>query len=136
MQSSSELRRIKDLDALLYNALVPYITALPEPTAVNINTASKKVLKAMAPGASDEKINEVLQARSENGINSINELNKILDKINVAKEQITIDSQYFLNIAFASSKDFKLVVYTLIKRKRNPNNTISVSIIRQSFNEW
>ena len=47
MQSVDELRLVRGFTPDIVEKLRPWITALPQPTAININTASKEVLGAL-----------------------------------------------------------------------------------------
>lgn len=134
MNSSSELRLIQDVSAQTYLALQPHITALPEPTAININTASKQVLLSLSNTINDEKVNEIISARGENGIKKLATINELLQKLNIANDQITLESSYFLNVAHASSENLHFTMYTLLKRSKDKKGKLSVTILRQSFN--
>lgn len=47
MQSVEELRLVKGFSSEIINKLRPFVTALPQPTAININTASPELLSAL-----------------------------------------------------------------------------------------
>lgn len=69
---------IKDVSAPAYIALEPFITALPESTSININTAPKQILMSLGDGLSDTQANELITARGENGITDLKEINELL----------------------------------------------------------
>ncbi|HHF7374639.1 type II secretion system minor pseudopilin GspK [Legionella bozemanae] len=134
MSSKSELRLVKDVTASLYLALEPLITTLPESTPININTAPIKVLKSLSSSMKEAQLNELIKERKENGIKDLNKVSEILKKLNIANDQITIESTYFLSVAYVTSENLNLIVYTVFKRSRDKNQKISVNLIRQSFN--
>ncbi|MBL7481004.1 type II secretion system minor pseudopilin GspK [Legionella bononiensis] len=134
MKSRSEFRLVKDVTAPLFLALEPYITVLPETTPININTAPKKLLMSLGNGLSDAQSNELIMARGETGIEDLKDIDELIKKIDLPSEQITIESKYFLSVAFAKSDEFKLVIYTLMQRDKDKKGTITVSIIRESIN--
>lgn len=134
MSSKSELRLVKDVTAPLYLALEPLITTLPESTPININTAPIKVLKSLSSSMKETQLNELIKERKENGIKDLNKVSEILKKLNIANDQITIESTYFLSVAYVTSENLNLIVYTVFKRSRDKNQKISVNLIRQSFN--
>jgi general secretion pathway protein K len=136
MNSTSEFRLIKDVTSSLCQSMEPFITALPEITPLNINTASKKVLMSLGKGLREEDANEIIIARGEYGIKNLKDIEELTKKIGLPNEQITIDSKYFLSVAYASSDEFKLVVYTLLKRNRDKNGKLTVSIVRESINNF
>ena len=49
MASASELRLVKGVTPAIYAALQPYICALPQLTAINVNTAPAPILATLAP---------------------------------------------------------------------------------------
>ncbi|WP_058477448.1 type II secretion system minor pseudopilin GspK [Legionella steigerwaltii] len=136
MSSKSELRLVKDVNAPLYLALEPLITALPEATPININTAPLKVLKSLSSGMKETQLNELIKARKENGIKDLGTISELLKKLDIANDQITLESTYFLSVAYATSENLNLTVYTLFKRTKDKNGKISVNVIRQSFNVY
>ncbi|MBI2785154.1 MAG: type II secretion system minor pseudopilin GspK [Legionella longbeachae] len=75
MTSASELRLVKDISSSLYLELEPYITALPETSAININTAPIQVLKSLSNIKNEGQFNELISARKENGIKNLEKSN-------------------------------------------------------------
>jgi general secretion pathway protein K len=136
LKSSSELRLLKDVDQSMLLNLEPFITALPEATSVNINTAPKQVIMALGDGLTESQANELIQARGSEGISNLKSISEILKKINLPSDQITIESQYFLCLAYAKTEDFDLVVYSLLKRTRDKKGKLSVKLIRESLNSF
>lgn len=136
MQSFSELRLVKDVQANTFLALEPYTTVLPEITPININTASKQVLLSLGNGLNEQRLTELISARGDKGIKDINQVNNILKKSNISSDNITIESQFYLSVAYVKSDDFNLTVYTLIKRVKSKQNKIAVSIVRESINTF
>lgn len=136
IKSKSEFRLIKDVSAPAYIALEPFITALPESTSININTAPKQILMSLGDGLSDAQANELITARGEDGITDLKEINELLKKFNIPSDQITIESQYYLSVAYAKNDEFSLVVYSLLKRSRDRKGKLLTSVIRESINNF
>lgn len=134
MQSPSELRLIKHIDALVYQTLLPFITVLPELTPININTAGHLILKSLGNGLNETQLNELLQARDQGGFRDLKTLSPLLQKLNIAGDQITLESIYYLNVALTSSDLLNLITYTVLKRSVDKHGHISVSIISESIN--
>ena len=65
--STSELRLVKGYSAEIIALLEPYITALPEPTALNVNTASPLLLQALHAELAPTDAEQILEARGEEG---------------------------------------------------------------------
>lgn len=135
MQSVSEFRLVRGVDAKTYQLLESFITALPEATPINLNTASKKVLKSLGNGLSEEQVNELITARGEKGIKQ-KEISLLLQKLNIRQEQTTLESQYFMSVAVVKGDDLNLINYSILKRSKNKDGKISVSLIRQSLNSY
>ncbi len=134
ISSRSELRLVKGVTADFYEKLAPFITALPESTALNINTASAQALMSLSHLMNEKKAHKIIAARGKNGIKRMETIKELLTKLNIAPNQITLQSVYYLSVAHASADDFHLTVYTLLKRDRDKKEKLSVSILRESFN--
>lgn len=134
MKSLSEFRLIKGVTAEVDKALNPYFTVLPESTAININTASAKLLMALGGGLNKTQLEELLTARGK-GFKTTQNLNPLLQKFNIPSDQICISSTYFLSKTFVQNDDLNLTVYVLYK-KEIYRGKIKISVIRESFNNF
>lgn len=65
MIDASELRLVKGFDAALYKALKGAITALPEVTDINVNTAPPLVLRALVADVRETRIDDLVTQREE-----------------------------------------------------------------------
>ncbi len=65
--SVSELGLVKGFSAEVLAVLEPHITALPEKTAINVNTASARVLLALNENLSDADVDSLISDRGEDG---------------------------------------------------------------------
>lgn len=72
-QSISELRLVKGVTAEVWNTLAPFVSALPERTPLNINTAQAPLLAALVEefGARDGE--QLVEARGEGGYEAVND---------------------------------------------------------------
>lgn len=130
MQSISEFRLVAGVTTPIYERLSPYLTTLPEPTRINLNTAPKTVLRCLGNGLNTFQTQEIIQLRQNNkGIDPA-ELQSLLLKFNIPKEQVTITSNYFLSIATITGPETQLMVYTILKLNANG----LTSIIQESLN--
>lgn len=134
MQSISEFLLVQGATTLFYRTLLPYLTVLPETTPLNINTAPKVLLMSLGNGLNETQAEELIQARGEKGIKNLGKIIELLQKLDLPKEQITIESSYYLSEATTSLNDLNLTTYTLIKRSKDKQGSISVGIIRESLN--
>lgn len=60
------LYRVKGFDAATVEKLRPFVTALPQPTPVNVNTAPPEILAALFPELPLESAKEMVEARKQN----------------------------------------------------------------------
>jgi general secretion pathway protein K len=136
MVNPSEFRLLRDVDAKLYKNIADYIIALPEQTAININTASAPVLMSLGFGLNTQQIQELIGSRGKEGIRDLSKINPILQKLNIRPEQVTIESEYYMSIASVSSEDLSLVSYVILKRNKSKNGKITVSLVSESLNSF
>jgi general secretion pathway protein K len=92
-----ELERVKGLDAALVARLAPYVTALPEATPVNVNTAPPQVLQAIVPSLTPEGAARIVAARSRRPFANREEFLRALPTAPRAPidAQIDVRSRYF-----------------------------------------
>lgn len=95
LKSPSEFRLILGVSAAIATAATPYLTALPEATAINVNTASKKVLKSIGDGLNESQLEELIIARGK-GFKNMKNLTPLLQKLNIPSNQITMKARIFL----------------------------------------
>lgn len=99
MASPSELRAVRGMTAELYNALLPYITALPEPTAINVNTAGPVILASLSKRLSIDAAKALIEARKDDPWNSPEEFLQEPELAGLGKtllaDNITVSSHYF-----------------------------------------
>jgi general secretion pathway protein K len=63
LTSVDELRLVRGFTPKVVEALRPLVTALPEPVAINVNTATEPVLAALLPGAAGTALQPLLRRR-------------------------------------------------------------------------
>lgn len=134
MKSISELRLVQGVSKDIYDQIASLTTVLPEITPININTAPDSLLMSLGNGLSDTELSELLDARGKDGISNLKDVTEILEKLKIPKEQITIQSSYFMSIATVSLQGFHLKAYTLIKRTVQANKRIAVTVINETLN--
>lgn len=98
MASISELRLVRDVDEELYRALVPFVTALPESTPVNVNTASADVLRTIADGLTAAEAEALVDAIPDEGYGSVEEFLQadVLAGRDVPEQGLSVGSNWFL----------------------------------------
>ncbi len=95
--SISELRLVRGMEGEEYQRLAPFITALPERTDININTAPAAVLMALADNLTQTDAEALLESREEEAFRDIDSLMKhnSLAGLKASPEGLGVTSRYF-----------------------------------------
>ncbi len=117
-RNPSELRLVQGVDAKLYQQLTPLLTALPEPTPINILTCEKKLLRPLGNGLTNSQLNELNEERLKKPV-PLKPLRELLKKLDIPAEQISWRSNYFLIVSHAQSNEYSINTYTIIKRSED-----------------
>lgn len=134
MVSSSELRLVKGMTPTLYAKLLPYITALPEPTTININQAPLPIVMTLSTNLTQSAAETLLSERrlspftsQEKFINS-----DVAKNHGITAEQITVTSQYFLVKSKLDIGKQAIILYTAVHRIIKDSQPF-ITILWQSF---
>lgn len=82
------------LDAATVAALAPYVTILPRPTPVNLNTAAREVLAAVM-GIDLASADRLVQHRQSTPFRSLDETRPLLSGPRPAEGQVSVSSDFF-----------------------------------------
>lgn len=139
MQSASELRLVKGITPELYNALKPYITALPTTTPINVQTAEIPVLMSLSQNITLTTAKTIEALRTKNPFLkpenfSSSDVIKNHNIQNLEGKIITV-SNYFLVETEVKTDDQRMVLFTLLERTMNGNNPV-VTILWQAKGAW
>lgn len=97
LTSVDELRLIRGYTAKTVEVLRPYVTVLPVPTDININTASPLVLAALIPGLDLDQAGQIARARQDNPFQNVAAFARLLPTgISAPQSGIGVKSGYFL----------------------------------------
>ncbi len=104
LQSVGELRLIRGFDTETVERLRPYVTVLPQETAININTAPSAVLAAMLPELAAPELEQLIAKREEQPFAKTGDLAtrlpadaappKVPFDVKSAYFEVTIDTRY------------------------------------------
>ena len=100
----SELRLVRGVTQEAYEKLLPHVTALPEPTPININTAEAVVIQALHADLDEESAEQLIEGREENPFKETKEfieaMKGLLDENKVKSEEIdpviSVTSRFYL----------------------------------------
>ena len=76
-------------------SLTPYLTILPEPTPLNLNTASAEVIYAAVPGLDFSSAQKFVQTRSQSHFGNLTDAAKVLGVKSLESSQFSLGSRYF-----------------------------------------
>lgn len=138
MQSISELQLVKGMTPALYQALEPYVTALPGATLINVQTAEAPVLALLSPTLTLPAAKALQQMRERTPFVT----REALLGTDIAKnhqvtdtKKITVVSSYFLIKTEVSIEKQHAVLYTLVERSTDQNK-VAMTILWQSKGVW
>ncbi|EKD71203.1 MAG: type II secretory pathway protein LspK [uncultured bacterium] len=137
MQSITELRLVKGMTPALYQALEPFVAALPPPTLINLQTASAEVLMTLSPDMTLDTAKAIQQLQKTALITSTEAFYNldIVKNNHLPSNKLTAISNYFLVQTEVTIENQRLLIYTLLERKTNGNQA-TVSILSQSKGTW
>ncbi len=97
MLHPSELLMVQHMTAKDYERLLPYISALPESTPINVNTAPPQVLQSLVQGATFQEAEQIASNRLESPFDSIEQFTEqAFIGQGLVPKNLTVASQYFL----------------------------------------
>lgn len=134
MQSVSEFRLIAGVEPKVYDAVSPYLTALPRDTKINLNTAPRQVLQALGEGLNDAEVEEIIQTRGNNPILELKDVKTLLEKLHIPLAEVTVESEYFLSVAHVKAAEMDLTNYTVIQRTKNKEEKFTARILTETLN--
>ncbi len=116
--SITELRLIKGVKPEDYLALAPFITALPDNTPINVNTAPKEVLAALVPNMTLEEAAQIEARREAQPFKDRQEFlsQEILAGRQINADLIGVESEYFLLDVLATVGTTRVKLYSLLRR--------------------
>lgn len=93
----SEIRRIKGMTDNAVKKLAPFVTALPIPTKINVNTAPPEVLEAALPGMSRGLATQIVDTRKRQPFTTVAEFAKLLtpEMAAAAPEMVDVNTKFF-----------------------------------------
>ena len=91
-----DLVRVKGFNAEIVQRLAPYITALPEPTPININTAPAEVIAAVIPEMSVADAKGLVESRPSGFFESVADIRSQFPQIaDLSQLALGVSSQHF-----------------------------------------
>lgn len=118
LTSVSELRLVAGVTPAVYRALAPLVTALPETTTINVNTAPAEVLLALSANPSPGDVSAFIERRAEEPLESLDPIvNDALLGPAVDIQGLSVSTNYFLVAAEATIGTGRVSLYSLVHRE-------------------
>lgn len=116
--SPAELRLLNGLDGEAYARLAPFVAALPDTTAVNVNTAPAEVLMTLDENLDSSRAEAVLRARQERPFADLAALKRLpeLKDVSLDDSRLDVVSNYFLLISRVTVGSARLLLYSVLHR--------------------
>ncbi|MCW8956587.1 MAG: type II secretion system minor pseudopilin GspK [Gammaproteobacteria bacterium] len=146
MTSASELRMVKGFNEQnpdgnnIYKLLENYVVALPQVTMININTAPAEVLESLSDDITEQDAKSIIEhigADPENDLDEAQAFETIgdfqkymkdeLKKQNFTTENMSVASEYFQLVSFATIGRGQLFLYSTIQRSKTDSRVIQRS---------
>lgn len=118
MHSISELRVIAGFSAEAVARLEPHVTALPEPTPINVNTAGPVVLASLSPGLDARTLEGLLADRHSAAFEHVAQFlaHPVLHEREVASAALAVSSGYFALRAQVQAGRGRLRLHSVLRR--------------------
>ena len=128
MLSISELLSLKSITKSEYRILKEFITALPAPTKINVNTADQIIIESLDSGVTKNDAQRLTKERVPSGFNDTsNSFKSLLLPENLSK--ISSTTNYFQLKLMIRIDTVNITMFSVIKRNMN-GDTI---VIKRSF---
>ncbi len=137
LTSLSELRLLKGMDASTYHKLVPYVSALPPGTPLNVNTVTEPMVLAAATGLPITLAEDLINDRPEKGYKSVAAFWNAAGRGGGDAQttvRLTVNSRYFLLSATSTIGDGHATLYSVLDRSAGETDGgRSLRVVSRSF---
>lgn len=129
LASISELRLVKGFTREVMAKLTPFVSALPEPTPINVNTAPVEVLRSLANNLSTSDAEALIEDRGDKGYEKPEDflghpvLQGAQPAVNAAA--ISVNSQWFQMLAVSDIGQARVELSSLIQRVQGAPSVIA-----------
>ena len=124
----TELAALEGMDKASFDRLLPHITALPERTSINPNTATSAVLQSLHVNMDESMLESLLSQREESGFQDIDVVFGGLGLTEEMRGQLDASSKYFQLKAVVQIDTVRVTYYSILLR--TPNGGPVTTILR------
>ena len=112
----TELSAVNGMDRISFETLLPHVIALPERTAVNVNTASLQVLQSLGPNIDVSTAEGLIMAREGGGFADISGTFSPIVAPELAQQGFGETSEYFQLKAIVQIDTVRVSLFTVLHR--------------------
>ncbi len=120
----NELLRVKGFDRNVFSVLLPFVTALPSKTPINVNTAPPEVLAALVDGLVLDDAYSLVAKRERTYYRNIQDFQQALPYGLSLPGGLSVSSQYFLVRASIRHERLSLGSQALYRREGQASPTL------------
>lgn len=117
----SGLRQVRGVDPEIWRLLEPHVTALPQATPININTASTAVLQAVVPGLDVGTAGQLVARAESEPYESVGEFLEegIVQRAEVRSSGLAVRSNHFRVHTAVMLGSLEYTLYSWLRRNDN-----------------
>lgn len=130
LTDASELRAVQGVEPQMWQALRPYVTALPRGTLINVNTASEVVLASLADDVTVFDAQLITENRIGEPYETLDQVSAFLPQEALAIA--TVSSEYFGINSIVSLGTTQFSMYSLLERDQR-SASVAVRLRRSGF---
>jgi general secretion pathway protein K len=125
LEDVNELYRVQGFNREIIRKLQPYVSALPSPTTVNVNTAPAEVLVALCNGLQLADASVLIKSRAEHPFKDKADFQKKLPQgVQVSEESYNVNSRFFHASAISRKGRVQVVYQALLQRPEQGKTNI------------
>ena len=119
----SELKLVRGIDAEVFAKLRPFVTVLPDVTAINVNTAPVEILMSLAPAMDRATANMVVEARKVRPFRTVAEFRALPMLLGrpLVSQGLSVGSDFFTLEMDVASGQSTLAARALLARRDGDN---------------
>jgi len=131
LADTSELLLVKGVSVQDYNILTFYISALPQYSGINVNTASPLLLQSLTYDVTLGDVEGIIALRTDRPYQDIDVFveEKTFAGKEISEEHLTVSSQYFLLTANVMLGDAPLTLQSVLYR----TTTGTITVVQRRF---
>jgi general secretion pathway protein K len=118
MANVSELRLVQGFTPEVIEKLAPFVTALPQPTRININTAPAEVIRTLDPGLTEADAETLVSSRESAPYDNVGafQSDPVMSGKGFSPDAVSVDSQWFRLVASADIGQARAGLTSLLLR--------------------